>query len=195
MWLVFLFFILLVGIVFSNIEINIYKVHIKNKNYKLKIDFRLNIFRFFSVLLIKIDENKIKLIISRLNYKKFNIKNVYKKTNSIINKLNIRLNKMVFILEIGLEDILLTNSIVVLLSGILPNVFRKCINTNININKKKIGYRIVPKYNSCCFNFDGNIKIDLSSLELVKFYLKNIKNKNAHNKIKNYNVKETLNYE
>ena len=190
MWLVFLLFIFLLGIVFSNIEINLCNIYLLEKNYNFKISISLKLFGIFKILFVDLDRFGIKFFNKKIFFNKSNLlKKIDKETFKLLENLNIKLKKVNFVLKVGLIDIGLTNIAVVIFSTIFP------IYINNRIERKKVKYKILPEYNKLYIDFKGKFIVSMKFFKFIKFYLKNIKTKTTHNKNKNYNVKESLKYE
>lgn len=194
MWLVFLLLIfLLIGIIFSSVEANLYSINVSERNSNFKISVSWKLFGFFTVLLIHLDKFGMKFFNKKILYKKFmkklEIKKVNKEVLSFFKGLDIKYKKIYFTLKVGLIDVSLTNIAVVVLSSIVP-IFLKN-----RVKQKNMNYEILPEYHKLDLNFKGKIIISIKSLTLIKLYLKNIKSEMAHTKSKNYNVKESFKYE
>ena len=170
MWLVFLLIFFLVGIFYSKIELEIRHIFLSPKefNFEIKLLFKLwNILPVFKVPLkqIRIQEGNKKLLI---NFK------------------NIKFEKIFFTLKIGLDDIFLTNTVIVVIASILPLFFHD------KVRRKNIKYEILPEYDKVQVHLLGKIRMSIKTSLLLRNYLKNIKSKIVHNKDKNDEVKESL---
>lgn len=189
MWLVFLLLILLIGLIFASLEINLNKIDISKDNYNFKIVISLKLFGFFKILFFKLDRFGLKIFNKKINVSRYNLKKIDKKSFNLLKDLDIKLKKVNFSLKIGLVDITLTNFSVILFSSFIPYFVRN------RIKNKKIKYQVLPEYNKFYLYFKGNFAVSIKILTLIKFYFKNIKSETAHNKSKNYSVKESFKYE
>ena len=190
MWLVFLLLILLsIGIILSSVELKLVNINVSEKKYNFKIIISIKIFSFFKILFFSIDRFGIKIFNKKISIKKFKMKKINKEAFELLKSLNVKLKKVNFNMEVGLVDIFLTNFFIILFSTIFPNLIKG------RIKSKNVKYRVLPKYNKFYINFKGKFVISIKLLKLIKFYFKNIKSKNTHNKIKNCNVKESFKYE
>ena len=88
---------------------------------------------------------------------------------------------------------MLTNLVIILFSSVFPNFIKN------RIEPKKVKYKILPDSSkmseeSILLNLEltGEIRLSIKSLKIVKLYFENINNKIAHNKNKNYGVKESF---
>lgn len=187
MWLVFLFFIILLGITYSSIEVNLYNVSWVEKRFDFKVKLYIKIFGIFKILVFNTTRDG---FVFFKNIKKFSskkdLKKIYNDYLDILKKFNVKIDKINFDLKIGLLDVALTNLALVILSSIIPFVVKD------RVKRENLKYKIVPDYNKFCFNLNGKISFSMKTLRFVKLYFKNIKQKNAHNKFKNYGVKESF---
>ena len=190
MWLVFLLVILLlIGIFFSDVEVNLQKINILEKNYNFKIIISLKLFGILKILFIKLDKLGIKILNKKIKINKKNIKKIDKKSFDLLKDMNLKLTKVNFNIKVGLIDITLTNISIILLSSFIPFLLKG------RIKRKKIKYQILPEYNKFYLYFNGNFAISIKLYKLIEFYFKNINLKIEHNKSKNYSVKESFKYE
>lgn len=190
MWLVFLFLILILLIIISSLELNLYQINIYKKKNDFRADLKIKIFGILKLTIIKFDENEIKVLNYRFKYSKFiskkYIQKINEKTINLIKMLNIKFDKIFFTLKIGLIDVTLTNFAIIIFSAVFPNFIKN------KVKRENIKYDVFPKYNVFCLNLDGRITISFRILKLIKLYFKNIQIKNEHNKIKNYETKESF---
>lgn len=176
MWLVFLLFlsiILLLGIIYSKIELDLQHIRITEKSieYKLKASFKL--FGLFTVIVVHFDEEGIKILKRKIDYKKMKMKNetikFYKKLIRILKK--VKFDKINFVLKIGLIDVFLTNDVIVIISSAFPMVIKN------KVKRKKLNYKILPEYNKLNFYLSGTIKFSIKSLELREFIFRILSNR------------------
>lgn len=189
MWLVFLLLILLIGLFFANVEVDLQSINVTEKNYNFKIIISLKLFGILKILFVKLDRFGIKIFNKKIDINKKNIKKIDEKNFKLLKDMDIKLEKVNFIAKAGLLDISLTNILVVLISSFIPFLL------NGRIKRKKLKYQVLPEYNKICLYFKGNFAISIKFYKLIKFYFKNIKSKTEHNKSKNYSVKESFKYE
>ena len=184
MWLVFLLIILILGIIFSKIEINLNELYFNEKSYNFKITVALKLFFIIKVISIKLDKNKILLLGKKLKINKFKIRKIDKKVFDLIKSFKIKIRKIDFVCKIGAISISLTNFFVVLFSTLFP------IFVKNRVKRENFKFKVLPEYNKLLLNFSGNFIISIKLLTLIKIHFKNIKSKYEHNKNKNYDVKE-----
>ena len=89
MWIVFLLIILILGILFSKIEINLNELYFNEKNYNFKITVSLKLFFVIKVISIKFDKNRALLLGKKLNINKYKIKKFDKRLFNLIEKFKI----------------------------------------------------------------------------------------------------------
>ena len=190
---VFLYFLLLfiiinffiLGIFFSDIEIDVEKLNIESNEKKTfyidikKVDINVNlyIFKLIKIAKIKINENYINLF-----GKKIYIQDLYKKEKNkkfILNKIkndykNIdfgflkpNLNKFNFKLELGTENAVITSFLTYIISTCLTYILKKSIKI---FDPKKYNYKIIPIYsNTNYFSANLNSKIKIDTLNFISF--------------------------
>ena len=153
MWLVFLLFILILGIYLSKVEIAFKEIKIQiNKSTKFKIKCNLKFFGILKIFSITFNEAGIKIFNKIISYEKIPFKEEINKfkfdieefdISRIINeikKVNARIDKAKFALKIGADNILVTNIIIVFVSTIIALFFR---HKTLNFNSKNINYKIL----------------------------------------------------
>ena len=186
MWLVFLLLILIIGIIFLTIEINLSEIILTEKSFNFRIIISLKLFGFLKILFFNLDKNRIQILGKKFNISKYKIKKIDKKVFKLLRDFDIKLKKVVFECKIGILDVGLTNIGVILFSSIFPIIIKN------RVSKKDFNFKVLPEYNKLCFRFRGKFIISLKILTLLKLYFKNIKLKMKHNKNKNYDVKESF---
>ena len=197
MWLVFLFLIVILGIVYSKLEVNLYHVVVQEKDWDFNTSIAFKFFGFLTICVFKIDKKYIRFLHFKMPYKKMISKEKMKQINKdaleILKKLHLQLDKVNFDLRIKLVDIVLKNLVIILFSSVFPNFIKN------RIEPKKVKYKILPDSSkmseeSILLNLEltGEIRLSIKSLKIVKLYFENINNKIAHNKNKNYGVKESF---
>lgn len=177
MWLVFLLFILLVGLFLANIEISLNEINLNRENYNFKIVISLKLFGVFKIVSAKLDRFGIRIFNKKVPVSKDKIREFDKESFDLLKDLDLNLKKLKFTLKIGLFDINLTNIAIVIISTIFPFWIRRA-------KKKNIKYEILPEYNKVCLYFKGKISVSLKLLRLLKFHFKNKKTEITHNKNK-----------
>lgn len=210
----FNFFIL--GIFFSDIEVNIKELKIEKDEKetfytgikKANIDINLYFFKLIKILKIKINENCLIIFGKRIDIKqtynkeknrKFlaekikELKDNYKDINFKYIKPN--LSNFRFKLEVGTENATITSFLTFTISSILTYILKKSIKI---FNPEKYNYKITPIYsNSNYFSASLNSKIKFDTLNLITFAKqfekvkssKNIFEKNKlNNKYKEYGI-------
>lgn len=154
MWLVFIFLILIIGLYFSKITINLIKLNITEKDFEFKLKISLYLFSKIKVFSFLLTENGVK-------YKKFldNSKfehNVFK----ILSRIKqFKIEKIKAKILIGTEDIFITVFFVTFLSSILGIYLSK--------QKGQFKYEILPEF--------GKNKIFLEGIFLISFKTRRIR--------------------
>lgn len=189
MWLVFLLLFIVLGIVCSSIELNLYKIELTDKKFDFKLIVEFKLFGLFKILQMKLDRDGVKFLNKIITYKEIKLK--AEKDNINISKidfkvLDINLKKVYFKLKVGLLDIALTNIVIVIFSTIFPLFIKS------KVKRKDLRYEIFPEYNKFCLFLNGKISVSIKPKSLIKLYFKNIKKENVQNKSKNYDVKESF---
>ena len=166
-------FFLLIGLIFSKIELHLKRVEFTNVNFKnskinrnaiIKIKFYFyGIIKFFEIDLkkVKVNNKNIKQRISnieeKINYKKsINIRKIVKYLNIKIKKLNLKIN-------IDMEDSAVLSILVGIFSGIIS-----CILPNISNKKSQIYWKIRPIYqNQYFFNISLNGIVTTNLIHII----------------------------
>ena len=189
MWLVFLLLILVLGILYSKIEISLYSIDITDNTADFNEIISLKIFGLLKILKIRFNKYGIQVLNKRISYKSLlsnkNLKKINKQSLKTFERLNISFDKVDFKMKLGLIDMSLTNSVIVVFSSVFPNLIKN------RVNMKNLSYEVLPDYKNFCIKLEGKISLSIRTLTLVKIYFKNIKSENEHNKNKNYRVKES----
>ncbi|MBR3133646.1 MAG: hypothetical protein IKG42_06300 [Clostridia bacterium] len=149
MKLVFLiFFILILGVVFSKIKININDLTYSNNEKNIEIKIFIMLFSIIPITLIKLNNDKIKFLRSNTKIKniieKFDIK---KARNSIklkdLKNLKIEVPKLKLYLEYSCKNVLATTYITPLICTVINYFYYICIK---DFNKEKYSYKVNPMY-------------------------------------------------
>lgn len=179
MWLVFVFLILILGIVFSKIEIIIKKIRINRNEYNFKVKIKFMFFGIIKLVSINLGKNGIELFGKELVYErilnskklneiKYNIKKFdLKKINHFLKIINLKLSSAKFTLKIGADDIFITSFLVVILSSYITNFFKDKIDL---MSPQKFNYRIFPEFNKSELIFEGNAVFKLNFKDLRKVW-------------------------
>lgn len=168
MLLILFFLIIIIMLITLKIRINLKEIDISNlnKDKKIRNSFAINleiiVFRFIKILSIKFNDEKIKNMAKKIDYKKIDISKEWKnrdKLKRVAKSLKINLKKLDFKLEIGIYDMILTIWTTTLISIIIPILLRN--------NANNLKYRIEPIYNK------GNV-INLKGKGIIEIYLVHI---------------------
>lgn len=162
MWLVFLLALILIGIIFSRVEVDLREIYITDKDYNFKIIISLKLFGKIRVLFLKLDRFGIKLFGKKLNINTNKIKKIDKDTFKLLKDLKLDLEKVNFNLKIGLIDLTLTNLAIVLFSSLFPNLVRN------RLKSENLRYEVLPEYNKFYISFKGNFSVTVKLLRLLK---------------------------
>ena len=183
MWLVFLFSILILGIIYSSLEAKIYSINILEKDYNFKVIISFKLFGILKIFSFRLDKIGIHFFSKKIVYKKVDKEKI---DFELFKQINLKLKKSYFTLRVGIEDVFLTNIVLVLLSSLIP------VYAKEEIKKNNLKYKILPEYNKICLRLDGKINLSVKVFNLIKLYFKNKTLKFTHNKSKNYGVKESF---
>jgi hypothetical protein len=114
----------------------------------------------------------------------------FKTAISDLKKLKPKISKAKFSIKIGLKEIFLNFFSVVIISTLLPFLFKSKI---FEVDFKKVNYTILPEFNKLEFLFDGNFKISIKSFEIIKLLIKKfVKNFLKNRKVKKAYTNENL---
>lgn len=207
--LVILLVLIFVCLLISNIQISIenLKIDSSNKEQIIKDQFvirlKMYLFKKIKILSIKFDKKRIQKIYltQKEKLEKIDPSEVLKtlpiNTNTIkqIKKREIELSNLDFKINLGLEDVILTTSVVGILSVLFPLFLSLFID---KYDSKRFEYEIKAKYNQkMSIDLSLDCKIDISIKEIVFFFLYVLKQKkkkeNKENK-KMYQNKIGYNY-
>ena len=159
-------------IILSTISIRIEEFKASNFNEcgKLKIDYKvffelflLNKLKIFS---IKIDKELVNKLNVKQKMKNINFKQVKtdmpspKELKELINKLQVRVDKLNLKAEIGTIDVIITSAIITILASVIGIGFAKVIK---KYDKEKYNYEIYPIYQN-----KNLIKLNLNCIIKVK---------------------------
>ena len=159
----------------SDLKINLEKLEIKNYSAKVKYSANLGLylFGFIKIFGINFKEDGVHFLFFKFSYKRIkidkeNVKLHIKKDNIKKNfkNLNLKLEKMNFMLNIGVEDIELTVLLTFMISIIL-SIFPAKYGKQINM--KNYNYEVIPNYNVNTFGFKFSLKISCKLVDVVRF--------------------------
>lgn len=181
--------IIILGIIFSNLELNIeecdisYNIEVPKKLQvkKLKVNVKIYLFKKINILKIKIYRNyceifKIKVHLNILKELKddkqqgtwFVLKN--------IGKLKPQIKKINFEISGGTEDVLLTTFLVPIFSGIVFTFISKNLDEKNNERISNCNIKILPRYiNANNFSISGTTKIHFDTMRTLFFIKKHKK--------------------
>lgn len=162
----------------SDLKLNLEKL--EKSNYSAKVKYSANLglylFGFIKIFGINFKEDGIHFLFFKIPYKKIkinkeNVKLYIKKDNIKENfkNLNLRLENMNFMLNIGVEDIELTvflTFIISIILSLLPVKYGK------QINMKNYNYEVVPNYNVNTFVFKFSLKMSCKVVNLTRLQIK-----------------------
>lgn len=168
---------IILGIIFSEIKIDIKKIelNISKANFDIKIGIYL--FGFLKVFGIRCDKNGIKFLgknfsykkLFKLSFKEIILKNLKKKDIKIAEELKFKINLAKFTIRVGVKDMFVTVFLVTLISSLIA-IFIKDKIQKANINK--INYKILPEFNKLEFYYEGNINISIKTINIKNIILK-----------------------
>ena len=171
--LLVVFFVLLY---MSDLKLNLEKLEKANYCAKVKYSAKLGLylFGFIKIFGVNFKEDGIHFLFFKIPYKKIkidkeNLKLYIKKDNIKENfkNLNLKLEKMNFILNIGVENVQLTVLLTFMISIILSLLPARYLK---QINMKNYNYEIIPNYNLNTFVFKFSLKISCKLTNLMKFF-------------------------
>ena len=157
MILVFIFLFLLLGIIFSKIDILIENLCIKanleeSKITSFYIKAKLKLYEVIPIISCIITERDIRIFGIKVKYNKL-LKNTFfrkrinqVKTNFKIKRISLlkpNIKSLIFKLDVGTESIITTSFLVVILSVLFSNFFRKIVNI---LDLDKFNYKVIPNY-------------------------------------------------
>lgn len=167
MWLVFLFLLLiLLGIIFSSINITLKRIEISLKDFDFNIEISFWLFKFIKVINIKLDKSWLTVVGKKIRIDKLRKDKLsFKKLLKFIKDLDFNLSEVDFNLNIGSANATLTILLVVVISTLTTIVLEK--------NKlKKSNYKILPEFNKFEVLFKGKIKFKLRTIKILKMWYK-----------------------
>lgn len=161
--------ILTILLLLSTIKIEILSLELSNikeiidQNYLIKIS--LNMFNKIKWITIKLDNKKIKKVSSKINMKKLNFSNIKGNLRDInfkiLKRIKPNIEKLNLKIDVGVEDIIITSSLVFIITLIISNVLPHIVS---KYNKNAIKYIIMPIYNKNIYY----IKLDsIFSIKMV----------------------------
>lgn len=175
-----IFFVLIIGILTSNVKVNIINFEKKKESFELRfnINVGLYLFGFLKIFSINFNEIGIKFCFFRISYNKIKFKkNILKDVEEIsmiyiIKALKIYLKKFNFIMEVGCEVV----QVSIFITSIVSIFFSYMMGRNSKqINGEKVFYKIYSNYNSnfLVINFSSILSIKtINIIKLICSYLK-----------------------
>lgn len=182
-FLIFIIFVelLILGVIFSSITVNIDNLEINAINTQINIDTMLisldiKLYKVLKILKIKFYRNYFKIWWIKINYKKAlkydtrtelgeKAYEFFKKNKIKIKNIKPEIKYFKFDLNFGTEDAIITSFFTVTLSGLLTMLFCKCVK---KFNRKDYIFKITPNYfNRNNFNFKFKSKINFNTLQLL----------------------------
>lgn len=193
--------VIFIGILLSNLEIDIKELNFANHNESLmtvdvkkaNININLYFFKLIKILKIKITEKNVFLLGRKIEWRKIydisnkdklwnkirQIKNIYNKDDLKLLKPDI--DKFDFKLDIGTENATMTSFLIFSISTFLTYILKQSIR---KFDEKKYSYKIIPIYSSTnSYSIDLNCKIKFKLLNLLFFIKKYFEMKDSNNKI------------
>ena len=173
-----IFFLIIIGLVFSKIKINIKNITIINKDKNFDIEIKIYLFGILKILKIKINSENMIILKSKIKLQKIKKKilknfNVNKIENSIFKRITFReLKKLqlnVITLKIYLEystnNILLTTYSVPVISTIFGFLYNLSIKKYDSLNYY---FKINPMYlNKKYFYIEGESIIEIKMVHII----------------------------
>ena len=191
MWLVFVFFILLIlEIFFSNINIILKKVVLNKNASDFRIDINFCIFKVLKIFTIKLNKDGVKFLNKMIPFKKSIKEEIQKlKLNfeelkfngilTVLKEVNPKIKKAKFALNLGIGDIFLTSTLVVMVSSIISVFLGMQL---FETNYKKIDYKVIPEFNKLNFEFNGDFSINIKFFKIIKVFIKSLYEKKKNSK-------------
>lgn len=182
LFLCFILEIIMLGLIFSSIVINIENFEIQGINTKTNVSsmiasVEIYLYRILKVVKIKFYKEYFKVFFIKIYYKKAlkyeenmelgkKIINVIKENKIKIKKIKPEFEKFKFDLNFGTEDAVITSLLTPTVSGIIVYILRKFVK---KLNKKDYEFKITPNYFSTNnFTIKFETKIKLKTFELFK---------------------------
>lgn len=174
-----IFFILYIMFFTSKLKITIKNCQKDKLNFKIKFNINIGIYVFGIVKIceISLDEKCIKILCfnipyQKLDLKKMNMKNTdFKKIKKSFSKLNLKIDKFNFDLNIGCEEIAVVTFLTFLISSLFSLVLCKFGNF------KNCYYKINPVYNANLLEFKLQSVISVRLINIVILAVNIRKNK------------------
>ena len=164
--------------IFSTLEISVEKFQKSNLNKKNSLNkdninyiiISLVLLKKFKWIKVKIDNKKIKKIASKVDFSKFNMKNIERKITITNIKELINIKPQILLLdlklELGFENILFTTYMIPLLSSLL-SIFLPYVVNKKDIDKVK--YKVNPIYNEqLTYDIYLNVIFRIKILKILK---------------------------
>lgn len=175
MWIVFLLFLFVLGIIFSKIKVNIEKIKLDTKGFDFKIKLDFLWFGILKILKLEFNEVGIKFLKKQIKYNRLiseskleKIKKDFKfdiKKIEGIEKLKPKIELIKFNLKVGTEDIFITTFLVTVVSVLITEFFRRKIK---KLDFEKTYYRVLPEFNKNVIYYEGKILIGIKTMNIFK---------------------------
>lgn len=174
--------IIMLGLIYSNIIINIENLEINAINTNVNINtmiisIEVKLYRIFKIVKIKFYRHYFKIFGIKIHYKKAlryeNKTELSQKIYAFIKKNNIQIKNIKpelecfkFNLNFGTEDAIITAIITATLSGFIVVLLNKLVS---EFNSKDYNFKITPNYfNTNNFSINFKSKINFDTLKLIK---------------------------
>ena len=184
--MIIVFFILIfvmlviVGTIFSTLNIRIQKLYFSNQNLKkMKWDYlvflELSLFGMIKIIKLRIDPKKMARIAQKFKVKEKMQEMDFKQMKQdlpdkkeqieIIKRLKINLEEFHFVLELGTKDVLITSAMIAFLSSILGIAIARVIK---KYQEEKYEYKMIPVYqNKNIINLNANCIIQVKMVHII----------------------------
>ncbi len=184
--MIIVFFILIfvmlviVGTIFSTLNIRIQKLYFSNQNLeKMKWDYlvflELSLFGMIKIIKLRIDPKKMARIAQKFKVKEkmrqMNFKQMKqnlpdkKEQIELVKRLKINLEEFHCVLELGTKDVLITSAMIAFLSSILGIAIARVIK---KYQEEKYEYKMIPVYqNKNIINLNANCIIQVKMVHII----------------------------
>lgn len=173
-----IFFIIILGLVFSKIKIDIKEIIISNNKKKFKIEIYFYFFCILKILSIKIDSKNIKIYNHKINIQKLNKKiiekldvtrienNIFRRiTLKDLKKLKINISSLKIYFEYSTNNIWLTTYSTPIISTFISMIYLKFIK---KYNSENYYFKINPMYlHKKYFYVEGESIIEVKMVHII----------------------------
>lgn len=171
--------LLILGFIFSKVEINIKQLEIKNIEKELKIKYKINVgiylYGVLKILGLNIFEDRFEFLGRKITYSNIKKSNIYKKIYLSNLKNNIKISELKLIepkikkldlkLDLGFENVLLTSFMIFAISTVLSFTIKKGVK---KYNPAKYKYIIKPHYRCPnIVNLQANSIITINTVHII----------------------------